>query len=175
LSALSNLLSTAFPKVAPNTWWSIPGGSSQLINVDHTGSNSSSPYDRQSPLGRTRKQAYGKNYSVIKKVYVRRKEMKGSSRASPLQITGSIRAKKKSASGVARTKVLGKALYFASETSDGMWRSPRISRLLDGHKAKPSSSAHPPKAPSNLSRSSPQGAHEGIFLSLFLVLLNFHL
>jgi hypothetical protein len=71
-------------------------------------------------LGRTRKQACGKNYYVIEKVNVRRKEMKGSSRASPLQITGSIRAKKKSAGGAARTKALGKALSSAPETSDGL-------------------------------------------------------
>jgi hypothetical protein len=98
--------------------------------------------------------------------------MKGSSRASPLQITGSIRAKKKSAGAAARTKALGKALSSASETSDGLWRSPRISQLLDGHKTKPLSSARPPKphptCPDPLHR-----AHLRVFLSLFLGLVKF--
>jgi hypothetical protein len=116
---------------------------------------------------RIHKQAYGKNYSIIERVYTRRKkEQKGKTKASPSQATGRIRAKKATAKSV-RAKRLGKALASTPETSDGLRRSPRISSLLDGHKVKPSSSARIPRASSKLSRSSLQGAPEDMAHILF--------
>jgi hypothetical protein len=90
----------AFPQVAPNAWWSIPGGSSQTLNVEPNGSSSAwsavfladrhiipsgaaeDNFQQESPLGRTRKQAYGKVYSVIE-VYVRRRGIKERTRPAP--------------------------------------------------------------------------------------------
>jgi hypothetical protein len=84
-----------------------------------------------------------------------------------MKASGGIRAKKKQSGNFARARTLGKAFALTPETSDGLRRSPRISRLLDGHKTKLSSFARPPKGPSKLSKSSLQDSPEGNVLSLF--------
>jgi hypothetical protein len=169
---LGNLLSVAFPKVASNAWWSIPGGSSQTVEINLGASSSilSSRAQVPSPRERIHKHAYGKNFSVIERVYVRtRKGLKGAT-ISP---TSHIRAKKTSNKSF-REKLLGKALQSTPETTDGLRRSPRISKLLDGHRA---INLPPLLALQRLHPSSPDPlckVHRRVRLTtFFLVLLNF--
>jgi hypothetical protein len=160
--------------VAPNAWWSRPGGTSKVLTVNPEGSNSSQnlgqsaiillPEELESTLIANRKQAYGKTFSLIEKVYNRRKRTNNNrGTASHLAPTGHIRAKLKRGLNAATTRALGKNIIPTPVNLDGLRRSPRIFSILDGHRAKTHSTS------SSRLRCSPplQGLSEGNPFHLF--------